>query len=61
LVLADSLIIVAWIWDKLRNGKVHPILLYFGLFIILEQTIEVLAFDSAPWRKLALWLHAIFT
>ncbi len=61
LVLADSLIIVALIWDKLRNGKVHPILLYIGLFIILEQTFEVLAFDSAPWRKLALWLHTIFT
>lgn len=60
-VLADSLIIVAWIWDKLRNGKVHPILLYIGLFIILEHTFEVLAFDSALWRKLAIWFYAIFT
>ena len=49
LVLADSLIIIAWIWDKLKNGRIHPVLKFVGLFIILEQTFEVLVFDSPIW------------
>ncbi len=57
LVLADSLIIMAWIWDYLRNGYVHPVLKYFGLLIICEQTFEVLAFDSRIWRNVSLWAY----
>ena len=60
LVLADSLILIAWIWDKLRNGKIHPVLLYVGLFIILEQSFEVIAFDSPVWRDIAKWLYSAF-
>jgi len=58
LVLADSLIIIAWIWDRFRNGTIHPILKYGGLFIIAEQTFEVLAFDSALWRSVATWAYS---
>lgn len=57
LVLADSLIIISWIWDKYKNGRIHPVLLYYGSFIILEQTFEVLAFDSKPWRNVALCVY----
>lgn len=60
IVLAYSLIIVAWIWDKLKNGKIHPTLKYVGLFIIVEQSFELIAFDSAPWRVVALWVKNIF-
>lgn len=57
LVLADSLIIVAWIWDKLKNGKIHPVLLYVGLFIILEQSFEVWVYDGPVWRSIAMWIY----
>ena len=57
LVLADSLIIISWIWDKLKNGRVHPVLKYVGLFIILEQTFEVLVFDSPIYRDIAKWIY----
>lgn len=60
LVLADSLIIVAWIWDKLKNGRIHPTLLYVGSFVIAEQTIEALTYDSEPWRAVARYLYAVF-
>jgi len=60
LVLADSLIIISWIWDKLRNGLIHPILKYGGAFIILEQTFEVVAFDSPIWRSIAKWIYYSF-
>ncbi|WP_298712754.1 hypothetical protein [Chitinophaga sp.] len=55
-VLADSLIGVAWLWDWRTHHRIHPVLLYGGCFIILEHTLEVLAFDSAPWRHVAAWL-----
>ena len=59
IVLADSLIIIAWIWDKLRNGSIHPVLKYGGAFIILEQTFEVIAYGSPVWRSAAKWIYSI--
>ena len=52
-VLADSLIIVAFIWDWLRNKRIHPALLFGGLFIIAENVTEILLFDSSGWRIIA--------
>lgn len=52
-VLADSLFLVAWIWDWLRNKRIHPVLLYGGLFIIAESVMEILLFDSSGWRVMA--------
>ncbi|MBU2018262.1 MAG: hypothetical protein KJ941_01340 [Bacteroidetes bacterium] len=60
-MLADSLIIVAWLWEKLKYGAVHPTMLYVGLFIIVEQTTEVIIFDSPPWRKVATWLYHVLS
>jgi hypothetical protein len=57
IVLAYSFIIIAWIWDKLRNGSIHSVLKWGGLFIIVEQTFEVFAFDSPAWRSIAKWLY----
>ena len=52
-VLADSLIIVAFIWDWLKNKRIHPALLFGGLFIIAENVMEILLFDSSGWRVIA--------
>ena len=52
-VLSDSFIVFAWIWDKIKNGKVHPVLSYIGLLIIVENIIEILLFDSNSWRSIA--------
>lgn len=52
-VLADSLIIVAFIWDWLRNKRIHPALLCGGFFIIAENVIEIVLFDSSGWRIIA--------
>lgn len=59
LVLSDSLIIIAWIWDKISNKKVHPALLYPGIAIIVEQTIEVFLYDSPIWRTVGKLLYEI--
>ncbi|XVJ65977.1 MAG: hypothetical protein HEQ40_07390 [Lacibacter sp.] len=52
-VLADSLIVIAFIWDWAKNKSIHPALLYPGLFFIAEQCMEVILFDSNGWRMLA--------
>ena len=59
-VLSDSLILVAFIWDWLKNKYIHPALLYGGLFIIAENVMEILLFDSKGWRVLANTLYTIF-
>ncbi len=60
LVLADSLIIVAWVWDKIADGRIHPTLLYVGSFVVLEQTFEAIAFDREPWSTTSKLLYALF-
>ncbi|GAO43589.1 hypothetical protein [Flavihumibacter petaseus] len=60
-VLADSLIVAAWIWDKKTNGRVHPVLLYVGLFIIGEHTLEVICFDSEGWRQVSNYLYHLLS
>jgi hypothetical protein len=60
-VLADSLILISWAWDKFTNGKIHPSLLYVGLAIILEHTMEVLFFDTQVWRTIAHKLYTFLT
>jgi hypothetical protein len=60
LVLADSLIVGAWIWDKVRNGSIHPVLKYVGIFIIVEQSFEVFMFDTPVWRNVAVWMFNLF-
>jgi hypothetical protein len=57
-VLADSLIVISCIWDKIVNGRVHPVFKFVGFFIIAEHTFEVIYFDSPGWRVVA---HNIYS
>lgn len=59
LLLSDSLIIIAWIWDRVTNKRIHPSLLYPGIAIILEQTFEVFMYDSTAWRNIGKILYAL--
>jgi hypothetical protein len=59
-VLADSLIILAWAADKASFGKVHPVLLFGGLFIIAEHLFEVIMFDHPAWRTCARAIYEAF-
>lgn len=59
-VLSDSLIIVAFVWDWIKNKRIHPALLYGGLFIIAENCMEILLFDSAGWRAAANGVYNLF-
>lgn len=56
-VLSYSWIVVAMLRDKLSRGAVHPVLLFGGGAVILEQSLEVVAFDTPPWRATAQLLY----
>ncbi len=62
LVLADVWILVAMAHDRLTRGAIHPVLKWAGPLVILEQTLEVMLFDSPWWRSAAEnlygWLRA---
>jgi len=60
LLAADSLFILAWIWDYRENGRVHPVLLYGGLLVIADHVFETFAFDSARWRAVAQAIWSLF-
>jgi hypothetical protein len=57
-VLAYSWILVAAGRDWVTRGRVHPVLLWGGLAVIIEQALEVAAFDSPWWRSAAHVLYA---
>ena len=60
LLAADSLFILAWIWDYRENGRVHPVLLYGGLLVITDHVFETFAFDSQPWRLVSQAVWSLF-
>ncbi len=60
LILADSLIIIAWLWDKVQHKKIHPVFLYAGIAIIMEQVFEVYMYDSMLWREMGKVLYRAF-
>jgi uncharacterized membrane protein YozB (DUF420 family) len=57
-LVADSLIFISMLWDRITFGRVHPVLLWTGLAIFVENLLEVFLFDTPAWRAVALWLYA---
>ena len=61
IVLADSLILLSMIWDKITNRRIHPTFLYVGFFIIAEHTLEAYLFDNSLWREIAGKIYELLT
>jgi len=60
-VLSDSLIVISCVWDKMVNGRIHPVFKYAGGFVIAEHIFEVLYFDSPGWRIAAHYIYDLFS
>ena len=52
-VLPMAWVVVAIARDQVVRGAVHPVLLFAGSGLIVEQSLELLAFDTPAWRSLA--------
>lgn len=51
LIAADSLIVLAMLRDRLVEGRVHPVYLFVGIPVIVEQTFEAVFFGSPAWTQ----------
>jgi hypothetical protein len=61
LVLADSLVVVAMVRDRLKFGQVHPAYWIFGVGLIAEHVAEAVLFDTPGWRSFAQAAYASLT
>lgn len=59
LVLAYSPIVAAALRDRWCYGKIHPVWLWVGPALVLEQSIELAMFDRGALRQLGQWLYAL--
>jgi hypothetical protein len=59
LVLAYSPIAVAAVRDLRRFGKIHPVWLYIGPALVVEQSVEFVLFDRGPMRSFGQWLFGV--
>jgi hypothetical protein len=59
LILAYSPVLVAALRDRWSYGKIHPVWLFVGPAVIIEQSIEFALFDQEPLRSLGRWIFAI--
>jgi len=52
-VLPMAWVVVAIVRDRVVRGAVHPVLLFAGTALILEQAFELISFDTPWWRAAA--------
>lgn len=58
LVLAYLPILIAGGRDQWRYGKIHPVWLFVGPALVIEQSVEFALFDQGLQRRLGEWLYA---
>jgi hypothetical protein len=61
LVLAYSPILVAALRDRTQSGAIHPVWMFIGPALIVEQSLEFVFFDKGPMRWFGQWVYALLT
>ncbi len=54
--MTDLFIIACLVYDRVRNGRLHPAFLWGGLFIIAMQPVRILFASTPLWHSIATWL-----
>lgn len=54
--ITDLFIISALIYDRVRNGRIHPAFLWGGLFVMLSHPARILFAGTPAWHSIATWL-----
>lgn len=54
--LTDLLVVAAMVYDWRTRGRVHPALLWGGLFLIASQPLRLAVSGTDTWLALATWL-----
>lgn len=61
LVMAYSPIVIAGLRDQWLYGKIHPVWLFLGPALVLEQSVEFAFFDQGPLRLFGQWVYRLLT
>ena len=61
LVMAYSPILIAGLRDKWRYGKIHPVWLFLGPALVIEQSVEFAFFDQGPLQPFGQWVFRLLT
>lgn len=59
LVLAYSPILIAALRDQWTYGKIHPVWLWVGSAVVIEQSVEYALFDQGVLRWFGQWLYGL--
>ena len=59
IILAYSPILIAALRDRRRFGAVHPVWLWVGPAVVIEQSLEFVMFDRPALRQFGQWLYAL--
>jgi hypothetical protein len=54
--LTDLFIVVCLVYDRVVRGRIHPALIWGGLFIVLSQPLRLLLAGTDLWLAFATWL-----
>lgn len=60
LIIPQSMVFLAMLLDKIRDGRVHPVYLNAGMALVAENVAEACFFDTSGWRVMANWLAGFF-
>lgn len=61
LVMAYSPILIAALRDRRRYGRIHPVWLFVGPALVIEQSVEFAFFDQGLLRLIGQWIYAHLT
>ena len=50
--LEDSLVLLAFTYDRVIYGRIHPAYLWGGIALLLSQVGRLAIIDTAPWQAL---------
>lgn len=53
IVITDLFLFAAWLYDWRSRGRIHPALLWGGLFTLVTQPLRVLVAGTEAWQDLA--------
>jgi len=51
--LADLLIVVALVYDRVAHGRIHPTYVWGGMALVISQAARLAVIETAPWQALS--------
>ncbi len=50
---SNALVLLCWAYDWRKTGRIHPVFVWGGVFLVGFQFLSLLLADSAAWAVIA--------